>query len=137
MTTFVHCRGCGTQIHESAPACPKCGAPQPVTTSSTATASMPVVVTGVYGAVPWFRRRWFLILCILSIAPIAAVVALTGEIFYSAKGAVKPFQKNIKTTIYILSLYYVYTLFTPVGSSQQGICFLISAVLAVVMGLKK
>lgn len=28
MTTFVHCRGCGQQIHETAPTCPKCGAPQ-------------------------------------------------------------------------------------------------------------
>lgn len=25
---LVHCRGCGQQIHESAPACPHCGAPQ-------------------------------------------------------------------------------------------------------------
>src|SRR5437764_5850511 len=25
---MVHCRGCGQQIHESALACPKCGAPQ-------------------------------------------------------------------------------------------------------------
>ena len=28
MTTFVYCRGCGHQIHETAPKCPKCGAPQ-------------------------------------------------------------------------------------------------------------
>lgn len=27
MTNFVHCRGCGHQIHETAPTCPKCGAP--------------------------------------------------------------------------------------------------------------
>ena len=31
MTTFVHCRGCGVQIHETAPMCPKCGAPNAVT----------------------------------------------------------------------------------------------------------
>jgi hypothetical protein len=28
MTNFVHCRGCGVQIHETAVSCPKCGAPQ-------------------------------------------------------------------------------------------------------------
>lgn len=26
--SMVHCRGCGKQIHESAPSCPHCGAPQ-------------------------------------------------------------------------------------------------------------
>lgn len=26
--TMVHCRACGTQMHSSAKACPKCGAPQ-------------------------------------------------------------------------------------------------------------
>jgi len=25
---MVHCRGCGQQIHETAPTCPHCGAPQ-------------------------------------------------------------------------------------------------------------
>jgi hypothetical protein len=28
MTTMVFCRGCGKQIHETAPMCPGCGAPQ-------------------------------------------------------------------------------------------------------------
>jgi predicted amidophosphoribosyltransferase len=28
MTNFVHCRDCGHQIKETAPTCPKCGAPQ-------------------------------------------------------------------------------------------------------------
>jgi hypothetical protein len=32
MTSFVHCRGCGVQIHETAPTCPKCGAPQLIVT---------------------------------------------------------------------------------------------------------
>ncbi len=36
MTQFVHCRGCGVQIHETAPTCPKCGAPQMVTPTASA-----------------------------------------------------------------------------------------------------
>lgn len=28
--TMVHCRGCGKQIHETAPTCPHCGAQQGV-----------------------------------------------------------------------------------------------------------
>jgi hypothetical protein len=30
MMAMVFCRGCGKQIHETAPACPSCGAPQVV-----------------------------------------------------------------------------------------------------------
>ena len=30
---MVHCRGCGKEIHESAPTCPHCGAPQSVTSA--------------------------------------------------------------------------------------------------------
>lgn len=26
--SMIHCRGCGKQIHETAPSCPHCGAPQ-------------------------------------------------------------------------------------------------------------
>lgn len=36
--SMVFCRGCGHQIHESAPACPKCGAPQSSLKSTTAAA---------------------------------------------------------------------------------------------------
>lgn len=34
MSVMIYCHGCGTQIHESAPACPKCGAQQRTKTSS-------------------------------------------------------------------------------------------------------
>lgn len=32
---MVFCRGCGKEIHETAPACPHCGAPQHVASAST------------------------------------------------------------------------------------------------------
>ena len=31
---MVHCRGCGKEIHETAPTCPHCGAPQAIVTSA-------------------------------------------------------------------------------------------------------
>jgi len=34
MTTMVFCRGCGGQIHESAPMCPKCGALQGIASAA-------------------------------------------------------------------------------------------------------
>ena len=140
MTAFVHCRGCGIQIHETALSCPKCGAPQvlavPLAGAGIA-ATMAATPATAYAQVPWYRRRWFLIVSLLTIAPIAALVALTGSMHYDAKGEVKTFEPNIKTAILIASLYYIYTLFTPIGSRQQLICFLLTAGLSVIMGFKR
>jgi hypothetical protein len=136
MTNFVSCRGgCGSQLHETAPTCPKCGAPQQqmAAASGVAVADPP----SAYSQVPWYRRRWFLIVSLMTIAPIAAVVALTGPMYYDAKGVVKTFPKNFKTSIVIMSVYYLYTLTTPVGSSQQMLCFLMTLVASLVMGFKR
>jgi hypothetical protein len=139
MSSFVHCRGCGVQIHETAPTCPKCGAPQNLVAAPGATAAgtSTAAARSAYSQVPWFRRRWFLIVSLLTIAPIAGAVALTGGMYYDARGGVKMFQKNIKTGVIVISLYYLYTLTTPIGSTQQLICFLLSAAVSVLMGVKR
>lgn len=114
MTTFVHCRGCGYQIHETAAACPKCGAPQQLSAAASAltgTSQAPAT----YGEVPWFRRRWFLVLSLLVISPAAAVIAWTGEIYYLAGGTVKPFPPNTK--IYLTCLAAAVVL--AVGSDEE------------------
>ncbi len=33
--SMVFCRGCGKEIHETAPSCPHCGAPQKISNEST------------------------------------------------------------------------------------------------------
>tara|TARA_B100001105_G_C22387650_1_gene442777 strand:- start:321 stop:467 length:147 start_codon:yes stop_codon:yes gene_type:complete len=42
-----------------------------------------------YAQIPWFRRRWFVVLSLLLLTPVAAVLAFTGGIFYAAGGQVK------------------------------------------------
>lgn len=138
MTAFVHCRGCGVEIHETAPTCPKCGAPQLLATAPVNEGKKPGILdVGAYSQVPWYRRRWFVILGLLTISPIAGLVALTGDVFYDAKGVVKKLPKNFKVSLLIVSLYYFYTLTTPVGSAQQLLCFLVSVIIALVIGLKR
>lgn len=46
--SMVFCRGCGQSIHESAPTCPHCGAPQRAVAASRPTGSAPVA-TGPHG----------------------------------------------------------------------------------------
>lgn len=119
MTTFVHCRGCGTQIHETAPTCPKCGAPQfvaapapsppaapmaaPIAHSSAPAATTPAVAPGRYADVPWYRRRWVLLLIALVLPPVAALIAWTGDVHYLSRGTVKTFPKSLRIVLTVLA----------------------------------
>lgn len=45
--SMIHCRGCGKQIHESAPVCPHCGAPQGISPGAVAmSAPLPPGIAG-------------------------------------------------------------------------------------------
>ena len=141
MTNFVHCRGCGEKIHETAPTCPKCGAPQLVAPAATVQAASAVTgaapAPSAYGQVPWFRRRWFIILCLLTITPIAGMLALTGDLFYNAKGVVKPFPKNFKLPILLLSVAYVVVVIAPGGSSFPVLFLVAVTASALIIGFKR
>lgn len=119
MTTFVHCRGCGTQIHETAPTCPKCGAPQfvaapapsppaapmaaPIAHSPAPAATTPAVAPRRYADVPWYRRRWVLLLIALVLPPVAALIAWTGNVHYLSRGTVKTFPKSLRIVLTVLA----------------------------------
>lgn len=49
-----------------------------------------------YDQVPWYRKRWFLVLCALVFMPVAVVIAFTGDIYMLQKGEVKTFPKHQK-----------------------------------------
>lgn len=118
MTTFVHCRGCGTQIHETAPTCPKCGAPQFVTAPPSPAASIaasmahspapaantPAVAPGRYAEVPWYRRRWVVLLIALVFSPVAVLIAWTGNVHYLSRGTVKTFSKRPLIVLTVLAV---------------------------------
>lgn len=90
MNAFVQCHICSHEMHESAPACPKCGAPAKKAAAAGYTS---------YDQVPWFRKRWFLVLCAVIFMPVAVVIAFTGEIYMNQGGQVKAFPKNQKWVI--------------------------------------
>lgn len=53
--SLVFCRGCGKQIHETAPACPGCGAPQPTGRQAAGTRN-PLALTALVLA--WTAAFW-------------------------------------------------------------------------------
>jgi len=87
MSNFVNCPHCQQQLHETALACPKCGAP-----NKTATAG----VYTFYDQVPWYRKRWLVILSAVIFMPITLLIAFTGEIYFEKDGKLQTVPKQSK-----------------------------------------
>lgn len=96
----VFCRGCGKEIHESAPTCPHCGAPQgnPTKQGKQSFSS--------YDQVPWYRKNWFAIVCFLIFSPGLLAVLFTGDVYYESKGQLKTYSKGAKIFLIIWSIGY-------------------------------
>lgn len=56
MTTMVFCRGCGKQIHETAPMCPGCGAPQSAAPRAAAAVGAATAQASAEVSASWQRR---------------------------------------------------------------------------------
>lgn len=108
MSEFVQCIGCGATIHKTATACPKCGAPQIAIGDARS-----VPIGGVAeSTVPWFRKRWFVLLSLVTITPIASLLAMTGNIHYTGKnGKASLFPKPIKNGLMIATLPWLMVTF--------------------------
>ncbi|QNB06075.1 hypothetical protein G5S34_04315 [Herbaspirillum frisingense] len=87
MSNFVNCPHCQQQLHETAPACPKCGAP-----NNTAAAG----AYNSYDQVPWYRKRWIVILSAVIFMPITLLIAFTGDIYFEKDGQLQTVPKQSK-----------------------------------------
>ncbi|MDF7826626.1 zinc ribbon domain-containing protein [Pontiellaceae bacterium B12227] len=94
--SMVFCRGCGKEIHETAPTCPHCGAPanpQPQAQGKNNYTS--------YDQVPWYRKNWFAILCFFIFTPGLLITLLTGDVYYVRKGELKTYSMGGKIFLII------------------------------------
>ena len=86
----VYCRGCGAGIHESAPACPKCGAPQHLAGTAFSgrrnrvTAALLALLLGGLGAHKFYLGSIFLGLLYLLFfwTAIPALIGLIEGVYY-------------------------------------------------------
>jgi uncharacterized membrane protein YvbJ len=97
---MVFCRGCGKEIHESAPTCPHCGAPQGIASNQGKESFSS------YDQVPWHRKNWFAIICFFIFPPGLLVVLLTGNVYYERKGQLKTYSKVAKIFLIIWTIGY-------------------------------
>lgn len=95
--SMVLCSGCGKEIHQTALACPSCGAPQ-----GTAKSGANNVVYASYAQVPWFRKSWFILVGFLVFAPVTLYSLFTGDIYFEKKGQLVAYYKGVKIVTIIL-----------------------------------
>jgi type IV pilus assembly protein PilA len=92
---MIYCRGCGKQIHETAPTCPHCGAPQSTASGSGQYTS--------YDQVPWYRKNWFAILCAFVFIPGLLFALVSGDVYYERKGELRTYNIGAKIFLIIWS----------------------------------
>ncbi|PUA19165.1 hypothetical protein C7W93_04530 [Glaciimonas sp. PCH181] len=110
MTSLVFCRGCAHQIHVTATTCPQCGAPQLTATSPIeATPSSTFIAPEVhhYADVPWFRKRWFAVVCIVLFSPAFFALAFTGDIYFEKNGGLQTMTRNTKFLVLGICIFFV------------------------------
>ncbi len=98
---MIYCRGCGQQIHETAQACPNCGAAQ----SRPATGANHY---DTYEEVPWYRRTVAVVLFLFLLPPALWLVCLTGEVYYkSREGTPKPNGIGPRIALVLFSIVWL------------------------------
>ena len=60
-----------------------------------------------YDEIPWYRKRWFLLVCLLVFAPGVIIVALTGEIYFKKSDVVYRFSPSQKRGFLIFAALLV------------------------------
>lgn len=86
-----------------------------------------------YAQIPWFRRRWFVVLSLLLLTPVAAVLAFTGDLFYAAGGEVKQLP-DLRPLMAGLSLVWLVALVDRLqGGELWGVVSGLACVIAAVV----
>lgn len=102
--SMVFCRGCGKEIHETAAACPLCGAAQ-----STLEVSEKGKASYIkYDQVPWYRKTWFLVVFFIIFPPVLLLPLLTGSIYYSWDGQLKAHSKFVRGFLIFWAVMGIY-----------------------------
>ena len=56
-----------------------------------------IVVDISYDEIPWYRKRWFIVLCVLFFIPAAIGISFTGNVYMQRKdGTVLQYAKSFK-----------------------------------------
>jgi hypothetical protein len=69
-----------------------------------------------YAELPWYRRRWFILLSLLLFTPVAVVVALTGDVYAQSKGQTYVFTDRQRNQIlYLAAMFFFVGIVSALG----------------------
>lgn len=71
-----------------------------------------------YAELPWYRKRWFIMISLLLSTPAAVVVALTGDVYAQSKGQSYVFTDRQRNQIlYLAVIFFVVGMVSALGRS--------------------
>lgn len=113
--SMVLCRGCSKEIHQTALACPSCGAPQGETKNKEKNVSY-----SSYDQVPWFRKSWFIVVGFIIFAPATLYSLFSGDIYYLKNGNLLTYSKvNKIASIVLCSMMSLFLVGQILGSNSD------------------
>lgn len=69
-----------------------------------------------YAELPWFRKRWFIMISLLLFTPAAVVVALTGHVYAQSRGQSYVFTDRQRNQILFLAgVFFIAGLVSALG----------------------
>ncbi len=104
----MQCPKCQYPTLASSPTCSKCGEPLRTSTLAAEKADprQPEFQDIDYSEIPFYRKRWFLVLSFLIFVPVTALITLSGDIYMQKSDGVYRFSSTHKNNILILSLVW-------------------------------
>lgn len=58
-----------------------------------------------YSELPWYRKRWFLVVSLLFFSPACLIIALTGDIYAQIDGDSYKYTEKQKKTLIFVSIF--------------------------------
>jgi len=87
----IKCRHCGSMLNEDG------------TAAIVANSESSIEYTD-YSQVPWYRKRWFGVMCVLFFPPGLLYTLITGNLYYQKKDGIKPLRKIDRIAMIVVAL---------------------------------
>lgn len=73
-----------------------------------------------YATVPWYRRNWFALLSFIFMAPVFALIAFTGDVYYKKRGAVVKTHPAIRLIAGLLAVLWTVNIATSESTGSKS-----------------
>ena len=61
-----------------------------------------------YDQIPWYRKRWFIVVTILLFAPATILICATGDLYAKRDGSVYKYSKTIRMLYLVVAVFFTF-----------------------------